>query len=92
MGGGNLQLTHGLRTLPQPRRREPENLDVPIESPRTFRKMVEELYGVTIDVSQYALAMDLRYSHAEALLAGFDGRGNALPEGSVIQFPKSQVE
>lgn len=54
------------------KKREPENLDVPIEKPRLFRKMVEMFYGERRQVELLAAAMDVTIDRADDMLMRYD--------------------
>jgi Zn-dependent peptidase ImmA (M78 family) len=48
--------------------REPENLDIPLEQPRAFRKTAEVLYGYPIDTRKMAEDLSLTTSFVNELL------------------------
>lgn len=50
------------------RRREPPELDVPVERPRAFRQMAEMLYGDPIDIRRLAARLSLSPSFVSELL------------------------
>jgi Zn-dependent peptidase ImmA (M78 family)/DNA-binding XRE family transcriptional regulator len=50
------------------KKREPANLDIPVEKPRAFRKMAQLCYGPLQEAELLASDMHVTFSHAQALL------------------------
>lgn len=69
------------------RMREPQNLDVPVERPRAFRKMAELLYGNPIDVRRFAKDMGWSTEFSVAVLGGYAER-RARPASPQADGPK----
>jgi Zn-dependent peptidase ImmA (M78 family)/transcriptional regulator with XRE-family HTH domain len=70
--------------------REPEALDIPIEKPRLFRKMVELVYGKPINF--VALASDTHVTTQELrrILAGYEESAGEEPglKSNILRFSK----
>ncbi len=63
--------------------REPTNLDIPVEKPRTFRKMVEMNYGLLYELEKLASAMHVTPIRADNLLSEYAvGMGRPALEGT----------
>jgi Zn-dependent peptidase ImmA (M78 family)/DNA-binding XRE family transcriptional regulator len=58
------------------KKREPENLDIPVEKPRSFKKMVELLYGQAHDKEEFALSLHISYRMADQMLSEY---ANCIP-------------
>jgi Zn-dependent peptidase ImmA (M78 family) len=54
------------------RKREPANLDIPLEKPRALRKMAEIAYGKPIDYVRLAAESQLTIQMARAIVEGYD--------------------
>lgn len=52
------------------RSREPEHLDLPLEKPRAFRQMAEQIYGIDIDRGQLATEYSLPLPFVSAVVEG----------------------
>jgi Zn-dependent peptidase ImmA (M78 family)/DNA-binding XRE family transcriptional regulator len=78
------------------RMREPEALDIPIEKPRAFRRMVEILYGEPLDYRRLARDLRLFPHEARQILEAFATKADLPKRGSVgapsvIAFPKPSL-
>ena len=78
------------------RTREPEALDVPIEKPRAFRRMVEVLYGDPVDYRHLARELRLRPHEMRQVVEAFASKSDLPKRGNVgeprvIAFPKPSL-
>lgn len=75
--------------------REPANLDIPIEKPRSLRKMAEIAYGRPIDFTRLAAESQLTVEAVKQIVAGYD-EGTTLPtfekssKGKVLHLMRSE--
>jgi Zn-dependent peptidase ImmA (M78 family)/transcriptional regulator with XRE-family HTH domain len=74
------------------RTREPPNLDIPVEKPRTFKKMVEMYYGHPQDAERLASSMHFTRRHALRLLSTYSlGVSRLTLEGTEeYTYPEGQ--
>jgi len=66
------------------RTREPSNLDIPVEKPQVFLKMIEQLYDGCDTVASYAKDMHLTIQRAMELVNSHIDRGKALFENYTV--------
>ena len=53
------------------RKREPQNLDLEVEKPRSFKRMVEHFYKPPYEVEGIAEAAHITYNRASSLISGY---------------------
>jgi Zn-dependent peptidase ImmA (M78 family) len=72
------------------RKREPANLDIPVEKPRMFRKMLNMHYGRTVTLDRYSLEMGLAKERAVAIINAHSKEEERIFEDeSVVLFASS---
>ena len=73
------------------KKREPANLDIQVEKPRTFKKMVELCFDPLEDAGHLASAMRITRRRAEAILQGYSsGLTTRLEDTEEYIYPTSR--
>jgi Zn-dependent peptidase ImmA (M78 family) len=62
------------------RKREPANLDIPVEQPRTFKSMIEFVYEPLREAEQLATEASISHSRAQAILAQYSKALESTPD------------
>ncbi len=73
------------------RKREPANLDIPVEQPRVFRKMVELTYDPVHGLRKLAAAMRLSYQRAQGILQQYSSGLTNAPIDSTEEYTYTGV-
>lgn len=78
---------HGWKT------REPEGLDIPVEKPRLFRKMVETVYGNPINYASFSADTHVSAQELRRILMNYepgvsDEKGSAAIKPNVLKFSR----
>lgn len=76
--------------------REPAALDIQVEKPRAFRRMVEVIYGEPLDYLQLARDLRLHPHQMRLILAGYATRDELPRRGNtgkptIIEFPRPRL-